>query len=209
MGIYRPHAIPPALTNIMMGLHRDDAERLEAAFQIAAQAHDGQVRDEGTPFIDHPVAVVEILYNELGCRDVDVLVAALNHDVLEDAACVTDGFLTSAIGDRATVFVRNVTKEKVPEREKSQRDARYMERLRNADHHTKLLKLADRIHNLRSIPKSDDRDKAQRYLSVSRAEFIPIALGVDHNAADRIREACDEIEEMLIAEGLRVDESTL
>ncbi|MDQ3547552.1 MAG: hypothetical protein M3439_01930, partial [Chloroflexota bacterium] len=71
---YRPAEIPPALTNVLTGLHPDDAGRLASAFRYAAAAHVEQMRDEGSPFIDHPVSVTLILSEELGCRDVDVLI---------------------------------------------------------------------------------------------------------------------------------------
>jgi (p)ppGpp synthase/HD superfamily hydrolase len=64
-----------------------------------------------------------------------------------------------------------------------------------------LLKLADRIHNLRAIPHAGDPEKARRYLSVSRAEFLPLATGTSPTAARLIEEACDEIEAYLAGLG--------
>ena len=56
-----------------------------------------------------------------------------------------------------------------------------------------MLKLADRIHNLRSIPLSHDRAKAERYLAISRTEFMALAVRTDATAARLIEAACDAI----------------
>lgn len=194
---YRPAQIPPALTNVLAGLHAEDAARLAHAFRYAAAAHAAHTRDEGSPFIMHPVAVAVILNEELGCRDVDVLIAALNHDVLEDCDWLGRADVAGAIGERATDVVAEVTKEQVPAEQKAARDQRYLEHLWHITPEAKLLKLADRIHNLRSIPGANDPAKALRYLDVSRREFYPLALTVDATAARLIAEACDAIEAYL------------
>lgn len=200
---YRPAEMPPALTNILTGLHADDAERLVRAFRYAAAAHAEQTRDEGSPFIEHPVAVAVILHEELGCRDVDALAAALNHDVLEDCDWLHFGDLAGALGERVAEFVAAVTKEPAPECERADRDRRYLDHLWRIAPEAKLLKLADRIHNLRSILTANDVAKARRYLVVSRDEFYPLALSVDPTAARLIGDACDAIEAHLALAGER------
>ena len=200
---YRPADIPPALTSVLTRLHPDDANRLASAFRFAAAAHAGHRRDEGSPFIDHPVSVTVILGEELGCHDVDLLVAALNHDILEDCDWLRRDDVAGAIGERATRFVEEVTKEPTPEQQKSARDDRYLQRLWHISPEAKLLKLADRIHNLRSIPNANDPAKATRYLDVSRREFYPLALAVDPTAARLIAQACDAIEAYLAREAGR------
>lgn len=194
---YRPAEIPPPLTTVLTGLHADDAERLVQAYRFAAAAHATQTRDEGSPFIAHPVAVAVLLNDELGCRDVDILIAALNHDVLEDCEWLCRADVATAIGDRATGFVEEVTKEQVAVEEKAARDQRYLEHLWHISPEAKLLKLADRVHNLRSIPFANDTAKARRYLEVSRREFYPLALTIDPTAARLVSEACDAIEAYL------------
>lgn len=195
---YRPQAVPPALTLISAALAADDAMLLEHAFQFAAAAHAGQYRDEGTPFIEHPVRVAEILWEELGRRDdIELLIAALNHDVLEDCNWLEGEVLESAFGERVARLVEDVTKEPVPPERKAERDRAYLDRLPTLSLDSRLLKLADRIDNLRAIPLAGDRDKARRYLEVSRAEFIPLALATDQTATRLVIEACDRIESYL------------
>lgn len=194
---YQPVDRPAALTMLLSLLDDEDARHLDATFQFAAAAHVGQLRDEGTPFIEHPVAVAVILWDELGCRDVDILSAALTHDILEDCD-IDPAALQTLIGERAYALVSHVTKQQVANEEKAQRDAAYLEALGHANADARLLKLADRIHNLRSIPLSGDTAKAGRYLSISRDAFIPLALRTDPTAARLIEEACDAIEEYLM-----------
>jgi GTP pyrophosphokinase len=194
MTYYRPADVPPTLMAIMAMLPDEDGRRLEVVFQFAAAAHAGQHRDEGTPFIDHPVAVASILWGELGCRDVDVLVAALTHDVLEDCPELPRDVVAGIIGARADELVWHVTKQPVAAGDRAQRDRAYLDALHRAAPDVRLLKLADRIHNLRSILLSPDRDKARRYLQVSRDEFYPLALATDPAAARLVEDACNAIE---------------
>lgn len=195
--MYQPAPVPHSLTMILTVLSHDDARRVEYAFQFAAAAHAGQIRDEGTPFIDHPVSVASILCNELGSRDVDVVLAALCHDVLEDCVELDESVLRGVIGERGTELVLAVTKPSVPDDQKAARDRIYLDCIRRADYDVRLVKLADRIHNLRSIPNSGDPAKARRYLEVSRREFLPIAAATDLTAERLVASACDDIERYL------------
>jgi (p)ppGpp synthase/HD superfamily hydrolase len=192
--------IPPELALIQAAVMPEDAERLDNAFRFAAAAHAGQTRDEGTPFIEHPVRVAAILWGELGCRDVDVLVAALNHDVVEDSELVDAALVASAFGERVAALVLDVTKEEAAAHDRAARDRAYLDRLPRLSLDSRMLKLADRIDNLRSVLRSGDPDKARRYLEVSRAEFIPLALSTDQAAARLVTEACDAVERMLSGE---------
>lgn len=194
---YHAPQTPPDVALIIASLPASDAGRVEAAFRFAEAAHTSQFRDEGTPFIEHPVRVARILWEELGSRDVDMIVAALNHDVLEDCDWLDESVLAGALGERATELVKAVTKPQVPDDQKAARDRAYLDSLRTISSDARLLKLADRIDNLRSVVHSGDDAKAGRYLEVSRDEFIPLALATDPAAADLVAAACDAIESHL------------
>lgn len=196
-GSYQQAPLPAPVTLMLAFLSGEDAERLKQAFQFAAAAHAEQTRDEGTPYIDHPVRVAQILWEELGIRDVDLLIAALNHDVLEDCEEIEPPLLESIFGPYVTSMVQDVTKQQVSAAEKAARDRAYLASLPGLSHESRLLKLADRIDNLRSVTQSGDPAKARRYLEVSRSEFIPLALATDHTAARLVIEACDAIEDYL------------
>lgn len=196
---YSPAEIPPDLVTILATCPSPDAERIVLTFQFAAAAHRRQRRDEGTPFIEHPVAVATILWQELGLRDVDALVAALMHDVLEDCDWIEPDVVEELIGPKAMAMVRHVTKREVESSERSSRDQEYLDSLPSLPVDSRLLKLADRIHNLRCVPDAGNREKARRYLEVSKDRFYPLALSTDPTAARLIAEACDAIESYLRA----------
>jgi (p)ppGpp synthase/HD superfamily hydrolase len=120
--MYRPAPVPPALTLVLAALAPDDARRLHETYQFAAAAHAGQMRDEGTPFIEHPVRVAVILWSELGCRDIDTLLAALAHDILEDCEEISADVLEGVIGVDALQLVDGVTKRAVEPTLKAERD---------------------------------------------------------------------------------------
>ncbi|CAN5533838.1 hypothetical protein BH23CHL2_BH23CHL2_16120 [soil metagenome] len=196
--IYRAsEPIPAPLALIQASLDPDDAQRVERAYRFALAAHEGQVRDEGTPFIEHPVRVALVLWQELGVRDVDLIVAALNHDVIEDSDEVDGDLVASAFGERAANLVLDVTKMPVPPEKRPERDRAYLDSLPTLVVEARLLKLADRIDNLRSILNANNPAKARRYLQVSREEFLPLAAMTDPVAHRLVGEACDAIEAML------------
>ena len=198
---YHAPPTPPDVAVIIATLPASDAERIVAAYRFAAAAHNAHLRDEGTPFIDHPVRVARILWEELGSRDVDMIVAALNHDVLEDCDWLDEQVLAGALGQRATDLVKDVTKAQAAQADKPARDRAYLDNLRVIPVESRLLKLADRIDNLRGVVNSGNPDKAARYLSVSREEFIPLALATDPRAAELVSQACDQIEAYLVGNG--------
>ncbi len=189
--------VPASLALIQAAVEPASAELIERAYRFSDVAHAGQYRDEGAPFIEHPVRVATILWQELGSRDVELTVAALLHDTVEDSECVTGELLDSAFGSRVASLVLDVTKEQVPEEKKPIRDREYLDRLPGLSPDARLLKLADRIDNLRSVLRSTEPGKAQRYLVVSQAEFLPLALQTDQVAARLVTEACDAIERAL------------
>lgn len=180
-------------SRLLNAVPESDYATLTLAYEFAAAAHAGQLRDEGTPFIEHPVRVAVILTCELGSHDVDALKAALNHDVLEDCPDISRADLAAVIGERACAIVVDVTKQPVARQHKGARDRAYLDSLPTLAYTSRLVKLADRIDNLRSVTGAGDPDKARRYLAVSLAEFVPLAEQTDQTAAQLILEACAAI----------------
>lgn len=184
---------PTDLRRVALALAGPQRAAVLRAWQVADAAHAGMMRDEGTPFITHPVEVCRILWDEFACRDADLLCAALLHDVLEDTT-VGEDELRATFGEHVTALVVAVTKVQVPTEERSTRDAAYVRSLLVASADVRLLKMADRIHNLRMVPLSGDRAKAQRYLDVSRDVFARMAAATDPRALALLTAACDALE---------------
>lgn len=132
----------------------DDGFKLEAAIDIAARAHEGQLRKyTGEPYIVHPFAVAGLVRSV--SDDEDLFVAALLHDVVEDTQ-VTLGFIRGVFGHRIGDLVGGLTD--VSEPEDGNREVRKgLDRLhtaqQSADVHT--IKLADLIDNTKSIVAHD------------------------------------------------------
>ncbi|CAL1603018.1 unnamed protein product [Knipowitschia caucasica] len=130
----------------------DCALLLEAA-NFAAEKHRKQRRKdtEQTPYINHPIGVARILSHEAGVTDVCVLQAALLHDTVED----TDTSLSeleSCFGPVVSRIVAEVTDDKTLP--KHERKRLQVEHARHCSHQAKLVKLADKLYNLRDLDRS-------------------------------------------------------
>jgi GTP diphosphokinase / guanosine-3',5'-bis(diphosphate) 3'-diphosphatase len=152
-----------------------DTALVARAYAIAHAAHDGQLRRSGDPYIQHPVAVATILA-ELGLDDV-TLAAALLHDAVEDTAVSLDDILRD-FGPEVANIVDGVTKlDRVSFDSKEAQQAATMRKMLVAmakDIRVLLIKLADRLHNMRTIaamPVEKQHRIAQETLDV----YAPLA----------------------------------
>lgn len=132
-----------------------DAEfqELKAAYDFSAAAHEGQKRQTGEPYFIHPCAVVNILV-DLGFDDVSTLVAAFLHDVLEDTP-VTSDELEQKFGKEVLELVEGVTKldkiKFVSAEDEQAENLRKMFFAMAKDYRVIIIKLADRLHNMRTL----------------------------------------------------------
>ena len=132
-----------------------DAEfqELKAAYDFSATAHEGQKRQTGEPYFIHPCAVVNILV-DLGFDDVSTLVAAFLHDVLEDTP-VTSDELEQKFGKEVLELVEGVTKldkiKFVSAEDEQAENLRKMFFAMAKDYRVIIIKLADRLHNMRTL----------------------------------------------------------
>jgi guanosine-3',5'-bis(diphosphate) 3'-pyrophosphohydrolase len=134
------------------GRSKEDIAAVVSAYDFAHMAHDGQLRKSDDPYIIHPAGVAVILA-ELNC-DVPTLSAALMHDVLEDCA-VKSKEMEEKFGAEITKIVEGVTKlGKLSFSSKEERQAENFRKLIVAiaeDVRVVLVKLADRLHNMRTL----------------------------------------------------------
>lgn len=156
------------------------------AYHLANASHEGQHRDEGQPFITHPIAVALILASELGfARDTDMISAALLHDAAEDSVLTPDEDILPTFGARVTELVKGVTKVDEPStRSRSARRSATLQRLFTAAHRDPrvlILKLADRVHNMRSIAGIKDVKRQHRIAQETVDVYAPLSrlLGMD------------------------------
>lgn len=169
-----------------------DWQKIEKAYLLAKDAHKDQKRRSGEPYIMHPVAVAQILYN-LG-MDNECIIAALLHDVVEDTEYDLD-YISDNFGETVALLVDGVTKlGQIPlsTREEVQAEnIRKMFMAMNEDIRVIIIKLADRLHNMRTLahmPEYKQREKSQETLEI----YAPIA----HRLG--IRAIKDELEDLAV-----------
>jgi len=159
-------------------LSYDDIKKIQKAYSFAFYAHSGQKRKDGSDYITHPVAVTEIL---LDLRmDPDSVCSALMHDVLEDCN-VQKNNLAKIFGDDVAHIVDGVSKlGKIETKNISDNDANNLQKMALAmanDVRVILVKLCDRLHNMRTIehvPRNKQILKAKETLEL----YGPLALRV-------------------------------
>jgi GTP diphosphokinase / guanosine-3',5'-bis(diphosphate) 3'-diphosphatase len=165
--------LDPLIKTVRATHPKADVRLIERAYDVAARQHAGQVRKSGDPFITHPLAVGTILA-ELG-MNAETLAAALLHDTVED----TDYTLTEIrreFGDDVAGLVDGVTKlDKVKYGEAAQAETvRKMVVAMSRDIRVLVIKLADRLHNMRTLrylPREKQEQKSRETLEI----FAPLA----------------------------------
>ena len=133
-------------------LPAEQVDRIRLAAEFGAEAHRGQKRKTGEPYIAHPVAAAEILANLR--VDTDTIVAAILHDVIEDTPIAKDE-IASRFGDGVAEIVDAVTKlDQIQFKSREEAQAESFRKMLLAmvrDLRVILVKLADRLHNMRTI----------------------------------------------------------
>jgi len=150
-------AVINAMTNPAIAHSFADARRLIHAVAFAAHKHRDQRRKDkdASPYINHPIALAHILISEGGVSDPVVLCAAILHDTIEDTK-TTPEELRAAFGAEIAGVVQEVTDNK--ELEKAVRKQLQIEHARHASPRAKLVKLADKIANLRDLASTPPED---------------------------------------------------
>ena len=158
-----------------------DAIRLKDAFELAREAHAPQVRKTGEPYILHPIAVANIAAEELNL-DVDSVIAAFLHDVVEDTPH-TLGELRARFGDDVAYLVDVLTKKDKESYQLSRQIDNFRQILDSVktDIRPIMIKLADRLHNMRTL-SSMRPDKQMKIAGETDYFYAPLAnrLGLYH-----------------------------
>ena len=157
-------------------------QRVLRAFEVGAEAHAGQTRKSGEPYITHPVAVAGVLA-ELG-MDAETIIAAILHDTLEDTA-LSRSALAGEFGEAVAELVDGVTKlDKMRFGSRQEADAESFRKMLLAmarDLRVILIKLADRLHNMRTLGAKDASSR-RRIARETLEIYAPIAQRLGMNA---------------------------
>lgn len=159
----------------------EDLARVEKAYRFAAAAHSGQTRKSGEPYITHPVAVANIVAEELEL-DANTVCAAFLHDVVEDTPYEIED-IRENFGDDVAFLVEVVTKRHKEVYENTKQVDNYKQILDSVHYDVRalLVKLADRLHNMRTLD-SMRPDKQMKIAGETDFFYAPLAgrLGLYH-----------------------------
>ncbi len=185
---FREFVSPEELYGILIGRIRryhpsDDISLIEKAYQVAAKAHEGQMRKSGEAYIIHPLSVAIIL-GELE-MDKETIVAGLLHDVVEDTVMTTEeigkefspdvALLVDGVTKLKNLHLTTRTGDKNQERfEMQAENLRKMFLAMAKDIRVIIIKLADRLHNMRTL-KYQPRHSQLRIAKETQEIYAPIA----------------------------------
>ena len=159
----------------------EDLQRIKDAYAMAAEAHKGQKRNTGEPYIVHPVAVAAIAAEELEL-DANTVIAAFLHDVAEDTEYTVED-IRARFGDDVAFLVDVVTKRKKHNYEYTKQVDNYRQILESVHYDIRalLVKLSDRLHNMRTLD-SMRPDKQMKIAGETDFFYAPLAgrLGLYH-----------------------------
>ena len=160
-----------------------DEVALNRAYVFAMRAHGSQTRASGDPYFSHPLEVAGILTDMR--LDYRTIITALLHDTVEDTHVTTDQ-IRDLFGDEIARLVDGVTKltriELQSDRTKQAENFRKLVIAMSEDIRVLLIKLADRLHNMRTLTHIQNREKRQRIAAETMDIYAPLAerIGIEH-----------------------------
>ena len=159
----------------------EDLLRIKDAYVFAREAHEGQKRNTGEPYIVHPIAVANIAAEELEL-DANTVIASFLHDVVEDTSFTLED-IRARFGEDVAFLVDAVTKRKKRNYEHTKQVDNYRQILESVHYDIRalLVKLSDRLHNMRTLD-SMRPDKQMKIAGETDFFYAPLAgrLGLYH-----------------------------
>ena len=167
-------SVESIFTMLAKRLDEEQMKMVRAAYNFAAVAHKDQKRKTGEPYIIHPIAVARIVAEEMGLGANPVMAAFL-HDVIEDCPYTIDD-IRERFGDDVAFLVGVVTKQKKAKYDKSKQVGNFRQILSSVQFDVRaiLVKLADRLHNMRTL-SSMRPDKQMKIASETDYFYAPLA----------------------------------
>ncbi len=188
------------LKRFLLKITPSDIGRLDYAYDIAKYGHRNQFRESGARYFEHVRATAIILVDELGITDVELIMAALLHDMLEDSFLLTPDRIKITFGERVSELVSIVTKPKKSEQRFSSTHERhqwYFEQIRASNPEVKILKLADRLQNVRAL-SSCSPEKQRRKITETREVYLPLVADIAEKYPDKANYFSIQLESALV-----------
>ncbi|MFD7899282.1 HD domain-containing protein [Streptomyces sp. NPDC059743] len=153
-----------------------DRARARVSGGLALTVYTGHTRDQGTPYIQHPLAVVAVLRAELGVTLPDTLLLGLLHDALEIDPSA-EALIMKKLGGAFTARLRAITPDhRLERRPKGARDeTRWRAKTAGLPPEELVVRFADRIHNLRDLHRSPDLGRRTKFLRALADFHLPLA----------------------------------
>jgi GTP diphosphokinase / guanosine-3',5'-bis(diphosphate) 3'-diphosphatase len=174
-GPAEPQSLESLLRKVRAYNPKADVREVQRAFEFAADSHQGQLRQSGEAFINHPLGVAHILA-DLG-MDTTTLEAALLHDVVEDTDLTLDD-IRREFGDEVAAIVDGLTKlDRIEYRSREQEQAENVRKMIVAmarDIRVLIIKLADRLHNMRTLDSMPPRKQEAKAIETLEI-YSPLA----------------------------------
>ena len=141
-------------------------ELYKEVYELADKAHQGQLRDDGTDYFNHPRRVSEMALDKT--KSMEAVIIALLHDVIEDTDTTVET-LVSIVGKTITKKVLLLTKKP------GQSTTGYLKNVMlYADRTTLIIKILDRIDNVSDLKNNPDKEKVEKYSQITINSFIPM-----------------------------------
>lgn len=149
---------------------RREISLIQKALEFAKLVHNGQQRVEGGFYVLHPIRVANILLHELSQMSSDMVCAALLHDVIEKSGISTRE-LKNNFNENVSHMVRQLSVDPKVENSK----AVYVQQIANAGDGVRMIKLCDRLDNLRALRYQDNKTRIRRYTLETEKKYLPMA----------------------------------
>lgn len=175
------------IEKLLPQLSHSETEQVKRAYRMAEAAHEGQTRDEGTPYIIHPLRVAIALVDELHIHSPALICSALLHDVIEDSPTTREQ-IAEEFGEEIARIVWLLTKfEDVSL-------ADYLGAIEDAaETGAPIVKLCDRLDNLRSLAYSTRIEKKYRYIRTTEYFYLPMASRTNSYLHDEISRLLEDV----------------
>ncbi|MDO8593455.1 MAG: HD domain-containing protein [bacterium] len=165
----RPPGYELFFAPLQVALDPNNYERVQFAYFASKYGHARQVRDGGERYFDHPKAAAWVYISELGGRDPHVIINALLHDISEDAYLLSPYRIGLNFGAEIALDVRALTK--LPQGKET--TAEYLGRILARGPRAVLVKLCDRLHNLRTLHGRSE-EKRRHQIEESREYHLKV-----------------------------------
>ena len=169
----------------------EDVEKIMLALRLVKYGHRNQTRDSGERYFEHVKGTALILIKEANVSDRDTIIIALIHDIDEESFMLTNDDIQHIFGREVSNAIALLTKVSAAERKTgaTRKEEEYIEQVRNADRKTKIVKLADRLHNLRDM-KSWDQKRKRKFVDETEKYILPWAKEINKKLAEEISKIC-------------------